>query len=344
MLSVSVDRPILDITSIRLMAEYLKELGIDASSALRAIGLDQASLSHVMLVSTRQEVAFQRSFAHLTSPRPSPELIWFSMGRKYRALSFGSLGTAWLTAENMTTTSNISRSASALTYTLALAEPKYDDGIAVGADNIYEHLPDDLARFTIFRDFGATSALLSDLWGSPFPFDAISLPEGQQQFASCVTGAIINPNRSILRWSKSVGSRRLPLADATLNRMYTKDYESRIDRDSLFFNAVQTVQRKIESGKHRNTTLEQIASDMALQSRTFQRRLADHGSNFRSVKQQAQRELACRWLLDGKSSIAEVAHRLGFSDVTAFTRFFKEAIGETPGQYQTKAHCVDSGD
>lgn len=83
-------------------------------------------------------------------------------------------------------------------------------------------------------------------------------------------------------------------------------------------------------------TAAQVAAELAMSSRTLQRRLQDEGTSFRALADDLRTQRA-RELLAGGANAAEVAARLGFSDPTAFRRAFKRSTGETPRTFTQRA-------
>lgn len=81
-------------------------------------------------------------------------------------------------------------------------------------------------------------------------------------------------------------------------------------------------------------SLGDIASGLGMSARTLQRRLADQGYTFQALVDEARRQLAEKFLVDTRYSIAEVAFLTGFSEQSAFTRAFKRWAGQTPGSFR----------
>lgn len=77
-----------------------------------------------------------------------------------------------------------------------------------------------------------------------------------------------------------------------------------------------------------------VARDMGMSERTLYRRLAEAGTTYRDVLQDAQTRLARELLGAGDCSISEVAFLTGFSEQSAFARAFKRRVGRTPAQYR----------
>lgn len=84
-------------------------------------------------------------------------------------------------------------------------------------------------------------------------------------------------------------------------------------------------------------TLAAAATEAGLSPRGLQRGLATQGLSFRRLSHEARLDFAQRLLLDPRLSLAEIAHRLGFSQPSAFHRAFRRAFGATPRQFRIKA-------
>ena len=81
-------------------------------------------------------------------------------------------------------------------------------------------------------------------------------------------------------------------------------------------------------------SLDQVASWLHLSSRTFKRRLRDEGVNFRDLVEAELKARALRWLGDDRLGVSEVAYRLGYNDVSNFSRAFKRWTGLTPREHR----------
>ena len=80
--------------------------------------------------------------------------------------------------------------------------------------------------------------------------------------------------------------------------------------------------------------LEKVAGWLHMSSRTFKRRLQEEGVNFRDLIEAELKARALRWLADERLGISEVAYRLGYNDVSNFSRAFKRWTGSTPRDYR----------
>lgn len=69
-------------------------------------------------------------------------------------------------------------------------------------------------------------------------------------------------------------------------------------------------------------SLDEVARALALSPRSLQRQLADEGSSFASLLEDVRQQLAEHYLCQERMSVSDVAWRLGYSEVSAFSRAF----------------------
>ena len=84
-------------------------------------------------------------------------------------------------------------------------------------------------------------------------------------------------------------------------------------------------------------TQEVLAQRLGLSMRTLQRRLQQQAVSYSAILDEARMAVAQRLLAQEFYALGEVAYLLGFSDLSAFSRFFKRATGQAPGSYR-RAH------
>jgi AraC-like DNA-binding protein len=83
-------------------------------------------------------------------------------------------------------------------------------------------------------------------------------------------------------------------------------------------------------------SLEQVAKALHVSGRTLKRRLGAEGTSFSTVLEEVRRQRALLLLEDRRLGIAEVATRLGYSDVANFTRAFRRWTGATPASFRRR--------
>ncbi len=85
---------------------------------------------------------------------------------------------------------------------------------------------------------------------------------------------------------------------------------------------------------HRTISVPMVARELGVSARTLQRRLAEEGTSLRSLLHQVRVDLGRVHLREGRTSNAEIARALGYTDATAFWRAFKAGTGSPPSQFR----------
>jgi AraC-like DNA-binding protein len=83
-----------------------------------------------------------------------------------------------------------------------------------------------------------------------------------------------------------------------------------------------------------NLSIESVASRLHVHPRTLHRRLIQHGSSFRQLKDNIVIRSAQDALLQTDLSITDIALNVGYSENSAFTRTFKRVCDVSPSQYR----------
>jgi AraC-like DNA-binding protein len=74
-------------------------------------------------------------------------------------------------------------------------------------------------------------------------------------------------------------------------------------------------------------SIDRVAQHLGVDPRTVQRHLADHGDNYLSIVDAVRVEFVARYLDSSKRSLSEVATLMGFSSLSAFSRWFGARFG-----------------
>ena len=84
----------------------------------------------------------------------------------------------------------------------------------------------------------------------------------------------------------------------------------------------------------REPELEEVARKLQLPSWTLRRKLAEEGTQFRTLLNETRRDLAMAYIRDTELAFGEIAFLLGFASAEAFQRAFKRWSGQTPGEFR----------
>jgi AraC-like DNA-binding protein len=82
--------------------------------------------------------------------------------------------------------------------------------------------------------------------------------------------------------------------------------------------------------------IKKIATELGMSSWTLHRRLRDLEVSFHDLVRAARRDLALRYVAQPHIALTEVAFLLGYSELSAFSRAFRQWTGVSPGCYRRR--------
>ncbi|MBA5607012.1 AraC family transcriptional regulator [Duganella sp. FT3S] len=126
----------------------------------------------------------------------------------------------------------------------------------------------------------------------------------------------------------------LPMADLRALRQAEERCKQMMDEFTVHGNWRDWVEMMLRGAEDSQPKLDELAAVLNVSTRTLDRHLARQGVNFRTLAVQIRNERACELLAGGKSSISQIAYRLGYTDVANFSRSFRKVNGVSPGSYR----------
>jgi AraC-like DNA-binding protein len=124
---------------------------------------------------------------------------------------------------------------------------------------------------------------------------------------------------------------RISTADPTLHRTL-RSLAERVEvkafhKAPLAYALQMRLPDALRSGRY---STQQMAAQLGLSPRTFQRRLNEEQVTFTQVLDAYRQDEALKLLEQGDKSMAEIAYALGYNEQSSFNRAFKRWTGKTP--------------
>jgi AraC-like DNA-binding protein len=145
-----------------------------------------------------------------------------------------------------------------------------------------------------------------------------------------------------LSFSEADIARPLVCANAQMAILHDQAAEQRMAQLGSAYNTLMVRQFIVQGLLDGEPTRDAIAGKMGISSRTLQRRLQDEGQTFHEILDDVRHNLANRYLGNDKFSLSDVAHLLGFSDQSSFTRAAHRWFDESPSRIRAKLTGRDS--
>lgn len=304
------------------------------SSHVRPVRFDEQARDLL----AQEEMLLQKAFADCTA---NARNIWFDVGLRYRAIKYGELGLAMMTARTLGEALQIACRCQSLTYSLInyryAAAPNGACALIGSHDTLGEQLHD----FTHYRDLGAIRTLIADLMGGELPLERVTVTTPPPPNWATLRRHFSCPvefNADQTRWVFRPGAADLPLpmADSDLVMLYS----SRCDTMLLRAQADSTIKGRLAARLSRSDsefpTAGEAARMLALSERTLHRRLAEEGTRFSAMIDEARYGRARELLQDGRISIERIAVAVGFAEPSSFSRAFKRWSGMGALEYRRR--------
>ena len=122
---------------------------------------------------------------------------------------------------------------------------------------------------------------------------------------------------------------------AELHERFAGDYLRHFDHAKTSYRTREVIIRRLPEGEPRR---DQIAAELCMSERTFQRRLEEEKTSFVQLLDDTRRELAEQYLGRLNLSLAQAAYLLGFADQSSFFRACRRWFHLSPGQYRSQLH------
>jgi AraC-like DNA-binding protein len=141
----------------------------------------------------------------------------------------------------------------------------------------------------------------------------------------CNYNGLIFPSRDL--------ERPVPGANPIFADHARRYLDSLMDRSDSTLEAKvrQLVRVQLSSGR---CTVDRLARQMGYDRRTLHRKLALEKVTFHAIVDSVRSELAVRLLQSRRASLDAVADMLGFSGVSAFSRWFRDRFGTRPSEWR----------
>ena len=124
---------------------------------------------------------------------------------------------------------------------------------------------------------------------------------------------------------------------ARLNEQVVTRRLAQLDRNDIPNRVRAAILEQLPSG---NVSDESVARELHMTSRTLLRRLKQDGQSFRAILGEVRKDLAEQYVHDLSLTLTEITFLLGFSEVSSFSRAFRNWKGVSPSAARAEATTV----
>jgi AraC-like DNA-binding protein len=160
--------------------------------------------------------------------------------------------------------------------------------------------------------------------------------DAQRSFFGCELA--YGAGRDAIVFAARDGARALAKGDPALAAYFDARCREALATFDAERDVVDHVRERVVHGLPSIPTIGAVAKGLAMSERTLRRRLSERGTSFDRVVVEARVALAQQHLSRKDGALGEIAYLVGFSEPSAFHRFFRRATGTTPAAWRA-AHA-----
>jgi AraC-like DNA-binding protein len=323
-----------------MIVEVAVANGATERDCLRGTGLSPANLTDPdHTVEARQELAVARNLVRLVGPVPG---LGMQAGLRYTLGSAGILGFAVLASPTMRDAITIALRYVALTSAFVhLSVEEAGARSCIVFDD--RDIPADVRTFLVERDLAAMGQIIPVLVGTEFPFAEITVQlrldaTHCQALSEMFPGIALVPRqpRNALSLPTELLDRALPQADPHTASLCEQQCHELLDRRRRRHGTAATVRSMLLRDPSNMPSMDTAAQQLNLDPRTLHRHLAREHTSYRALTNETREALATELLTNTGLTVAEVADRLGYTEVAAFSRAFKLWTGAPPKTFRRR--------
>ena len=316
--------------------EAAREIGIDLSDSLRVSGI-----SPTLLASPKGYLPYHQlsNFLSEVAERCDCPEFGFLVAKHQPPLRFGPAGQLPKLCATINQAIEVSIQYHLMTSEVAIwtleregayATLKRRERVTYDGDSLQLHL---LAVTAVFkslralgdRDWRTTS--ISFMHSRPKAGNRMERYFGCPVYYNCAFNGITFPAVGL---EIPIASADESLLAVVLNHLDSKKPDYRLD-DNLATKTLHHIKQNLGTSQ---CNLESIAQLLDQKPRTLQRELQKHGVTFKSLLAGVRQDFARHYLRSSDISLVDLAEILGYRNVSAFSRAFKNKSGKSPNHWR----------
>ena len=324
----------------RVLCEVASERGVATRDLLAGTGIRPTDLADPdALVSVWDEIVVVR---RLLARLPDATDLGVDVGSRFSLTHLGLMGFAVMSCATLRELVEIG-----MRY-FSLTTLQIDIKLFEGADDCLlelsvDHLPPDVRRFFIERDVAGMIAAVSG-----FAYPVVERYAHQVAAELTVGEDVLRPLLGLLpienisfgrahtrlHMPRAMFDEPLPQADPHTLELCIAQCDMLLQRNQQRRGITAVVRTKLFRDSGRFPTLPEVAAELDLHPRTLRRQLAEEGTSFRELLNEARSTLAVDLLCNVGLTVEEVSMRLGYTDTSTFSHAFKRWHGSAPSAFR----------
>lgn len=331
----------------RVLCDVANERGVSTCDVLTGTAIEPADLDDPgAVVSALDEIVAARNLlARLPDSPDQAAGVGVDVGSRFTLTHFGLFGFAVMSCATLRELFTIAMRYFALTMLhidISLFETADDCLLELEAG----HLPADVQRFFLERDI---AGILTTTMTFTLPLAEKYADQVSAELA--VDEKLLRPLLELmpvhdvafgrahnrLHFPRAMFDEPLPQADRHTLETCMAQCDVLMQRNERRRGITALVRTKLFRDSGRFPTLPDVATELDVHPRTLRRRLAEEGTSFRALLNEARSTVAVDLLRNVGLTVEEVSTRLGYTEVSTFSHAFKRWYGVAPSAYSRRS-------
>jgi AraC-like DNA-binding protein len=321
------------------LCEVANERGVPTADVLKGTGIRPDDVHNPESVVTARDeiVAVRRLLALL----PDNAGLGIDVGSRYRLTHLGLFGFAAMSCATFRELFDVSMRYFSLTM-LNIDIKLFEGAGSCVLEFDVDHLPADVRGFFLERDVASIAMTVSE-----FALSVVARYADQVTVEATLDKEVVAPllellpevNREFgrahnrLYFPRAMFDEPLPQADSHTLQMCIAQCDVLMQRNEQRRGITAVVRSKLFRESGRFPTLPDVSAELDVHPRTLRRQLAEEGTSFRALLNEARSTLAVDLLCHVGLTVEEVSKRLGYTDTSTFCHAFKRWHGVPPSAY-----------
>jgi AraC-like DNA-binding protein len=328
----------------RVLCEVANERGVSTSDILAGTGIRPGDLEEpgALVAASDEIVAVRRLLAALGDHAG----LGIDVGSRFRLTHLGLFGFAAMSCATFRELFDVSIRYFSLTM-LNIDVKLFEGAESCLLEFVVDHLPADVRTFFLERDVASIAVTISE-----FALPVVARYAGQVTVEGTLDEEVVAPLLTLLpvvdrefgrahnrlHFPRAMFDEPLPQADGHTLKMCIAQCDLLMQRNEHRRGITALVRTKLFRESGRFPTLPDVAAELGVHPRTLRRQLADDGTSYRALLNEARSTLAVDLLCNVGLTVEQVSRRLGYTDTSTFCHAFKRWHGTSPTTYLAFQH------
>jgi AraC-like DNA-binding protein len=327
------------IYATRLLCEVANERGVATSDVLAGTGIAPEDLTdpEAVVAASVEIVAVRR----LLSVLPDTVGLGVDVGSRFRLTHLGLFGFAAMSCGTFRELLDVSMRYFSLTM-LNIDVKVFEGAETCLLEFVGDQLPADVRPFFLERDVASILVTVND-----FALPVVARYADQIAAETTLDKEVVAPLLELLplvsrefgrahnrlHFPRAMFDEPLPQADAHTLETCIAQCDVLMQRNEQRRGITAVVRSKLFRESGHFPSLPEVAAELDVHPRTLRRQLAEEGTSFRALLNEARSTLAVDLLCNVGLNVEEVSNRLGYTDTSTFCHAFKRWHGVPPSLY-----------